>query len=123
MPQHAWRATIYTVAKSMLAPDGPTNAGYYRTISVHVPPGTLVTPIEPTAAGSRSASSAVLGDVIAAALSQAIPERALAGSGPPMSAFFSGPDPRNGSFYINLPTLPGGWGAGRNPEGYAAVPA
>src|SRR3546814_1280144 len=108
MPQHAWRATIYTVAKSMLAPDGPTNAGYYRTISVHVPPGTLVSPVEPTAVGSRSASCGVLGDVIAAALSQAMPERALAGSGPHMSAIFSGTDPRNGSFYINLETLAGG---------------
>src|SRR3546814_6300091 len=50
-----------------------------------------------------------------------MPERALAGGGPHMSAIFSGTDPRNGSFYINLETLAGGMGARPNHDGIDAV--
>ena len=63
-------------------PEVPANAGYYRTLDVSAPPGSVVGPVPPAAIGCRSISASVLGDVIAAALSQALPDKALAGSGP-----------------------------------------
>jgi N-methylhydantoinase B len=72
IPYRALVATIYTVAKSLLDPDVPANAGYYRTMTVRTEPGTVVGPVPPAAVGARSISCGVLGDVIAHALSQAM---------------------------------------------------
>ncbi|ETW95165.1 MAG: hypothetical protein ETSY1_31780, partial [Candidatus Entotheonella factor] len=90
IPYRALLATIYTVAKSLLDPDVPANAGYYRTITVDIPPGTVVGPAPPAAVGARSLSCGVLGDVIAGCLSQAMPEKALARSGPHHLLILSG---------------------------------
>jgi len=121
IPYRALIATIYTVAKSLLDPDVPANAGYFRTIDVAAPPGSVVGPIPPAAVGCRSISCAVLGDVITAALSQAIPDRTMAASGPHHLMVFSGPNRSNGSFFVNYETVAGGMGARRHRDGMDAV--
>jgi len=121
IPYRALLATIYTVAKSLLDPDVPANAGYYRTISVRTDPGTVVGPVPPAAVGARSISCGVLGDVIAAALSQAMPERALAASGPHHLMVLSGTDPRSGTYFVNYETVAGGMGARPYRDGVDAV--
>ncbi|MBI3068564.1 MAG: hydantoinase B/oxoprolinase family protein [Betaproteobacteria bacterium] len=121
IPHRALLATIYTVAKSLLDPDVPANAGYYRTIKVTATPGTIVNPKAPAAVGCRSSSCAVLGDVIAAALTQAMPGKALAGSGPHHLIVVAGTDPRNGNYFVSLETVAGGMGARSNRDGMDAV--
>ena len=121
IPHRALLATIYTVAKSLLDPEVPANAGYFRTIDVAAPPGSVVGPLPPAAVGCRSISCAVLGDVIAAALSQALPERALAGSGPHHLVVFAGPDRRSGRYFVNYETIAGGMGARPYRDGPDAV--
>ncbi|MPZ45814.1 MAG: hydantoinase B/oxoprolinase family protein [Betaproteobacteria bacterium] len=121
IPQRALLATVYTVAKSLLDPDVPANAGYYRTLSVATEPGTVVGPTPPAAVGARSISCGVLGDVIAAALSQAMPEKALARSGPHHLIVLSGTDPRSGEFFVNYETVAGGMGARPYRDGVDAV--
>jgi N-methylhydantoinase B len=121
IPYRALVATIYTVAKSLLDPEVPANAGYFRTIDVAAPPGSVVGPVPPAAIGCRSLSCAVLGDVIAAALSQALPERALAGSGPHHLVVFAGPDRRSGRYFVNYETIAGGMGARPYRDGPDAV--
>ena len=78
-------------------------------------------PTAPAAIGARSVSCAVLGDVIAAALTQAMPHKALAGSGPHHLYMLSGTDPRNGKYFVNYETLAGGMGARANRDGMDAV--
>jgi len=121
IPHRALLATVYTVAKSLLDPDVPANAGYYRTLSVATEPGTVVGPTPPAAVGARSISCGVLGDVIAAALSQAMPEKALARSGPHHLIVLSGTDPRSGEFFVNYETVAGGMGARPYRDGVDAV--
>lgn len=121
IPYRALLATIYTVAKCLLDPEVPANAGYYRAIKVIAPLGTVVNPKVPAAVGCRSSSCAVLGDVIAAALTQAMPEKALACSGPHSSLIASGTDPRTGSYFVNLETMAGGMGARANRDGMDGV--
>ena len=111
IPYRALLATIYTVAKSMLDPEAPANAGYYRTITVDIPPATVVGPAPPAAVGARSLSCGVLGDVIAGCLSQAMPERALARSGPHHLLVLSGTEPRSNAYFVNYETVAGGMGA------------
>ncbi len=121
IPNQALIATVYTVAKSLLDPDVPANAGYFDTITITTPQGSVVQPVAPAPVGCRSISAGVLGDVIALALSQAMPERAIAGSGPHHLAVFAGPDPRNAGYFVNYETIAGGMGARPNRDGIDAV--
>jgi N-methylhydantoinase B len=121
IPYRALLATVYTVAKALLDPEVPANAGYYRTLNVTAPPGSVVGPVPPAAIGCRSISASVLGDVIAQALSQALPEKALAGSGPHHLYVLSGTDPRNGVYFVDYETLAGGMGARANRDGVDGV--
>jgi N-methylhydantoinase B len=121
IPYRALLATVYTVSKALLDPEVPANAGYYRTLLVSAPPGSVVGPVPPAAIGCRSISASVLGDVIAAALSQALPHKALAGSGPHHLYVLSGTDPRSGTYFVNYETLAGGMGARANRDGVDGV--
>ncbi|MBI4204033.1 MAG: hydantoinase B/oxoprolinase family protein [Betaproteobacteria bacterium] len=121
IPYRALLATVYTVAKSLLDPEVPANAGYYRTLHISAPPGCVVGPVPPAAIGCRSISASVLGDVIARALSQALPAKALAGSGPHHLYVLSGTDPRTGAYFVNYETLAGGYGARANRDGIDGV--
>src|SRR5262249_6875939 len=111
IPHQALIATVYTVTKCMLDPDVPANAGYFRTIEITAPQGSIVGPVAPAAVGSRANSCGVLGDAIASALSQAMPDKALAGSGPHQTVIFAGPNPETGQYFVNLETVAGGMGA------------
>jgi len=121
IPYRALLATVYTVAKAMLDPEVPANAGYYRTLDIHAPPGCVVGPVPPAAIGCRSISASVLGDVIANALSQALPDKALAASGPHHLFVFSGTDPRTGVYFVDYETMAGGMGARANRDGVDGV--
>jgi N-methylhydantoinase B len=121
IPHRALLATLYTVAKSLLDPEVPANAGYYRTLSVQAPPRSLVGPVAPAPVGCRSISCGVLGDVIAAALSQAMPGKALARSGPHHLLVLAGTDPRNQRYFVNYETIAGGMGARATRDGTDAV--
>ena len=121
IPYRALAATVYTVAKSLLDPDVPANAGYYRTLAIATEPGTVVGPVPPAPVGARSMSCGVLGDVIAAALSQAMPQKALARSGPHHLVVLSGTDPRSGQYFVDYETVAGGMGARPYRDGIDAV--
>ncbi len=121
IPYRALLATVYTVAKAMLDPEVPANAGYYRTLHIHAPPGSVVGPLPPAAIGCRSISASVLGDVIAHALSQAMPDQALAGSGPHHLFVLSGTDPRSGIYFVDYETVAGGMGARAHRDGVDGV--
>jgi N-methylhydantoinase B len=121
IPYRALLATIYTVAKSLLDPEVPANAGYYRTITLHAPAGTVVGPEPPAAVGARSISCGVLGDVIAGCLSQAMPEKVLARSGPHHLLVLAGTDPRTGTYFVDYETVAGGMGARAHRDGLDAV--
>ncbi|MBV8166240.1 MAG: hydantoinase B/oxoprolinase family protein [Alphaproteobacteria bacterium] len=121
IPRQALLATIYTVAKCLLDPDLPANAGYYRTIEAVTEPGSCIDPKLPGAVGTRSITCGVLGDLVAALLSQAQPDKALARSGPHHLMVLSGTDPRTGRYFVNYETVAGGMGARAQRDGMDAV--
>jgi N-methylhydantoinase B len=63
----------------------------------------------------------VLGDLIVAALSQAVPDAAMADSGPHHLVVFAGPDPRRGEYFVDYETIAGGAGARVAAAGLDAV--
>jgi N-methylhydantoinase B len=121
VPLKAVLATVYAITKSMLDPDVPPNSGYFDQISVVTRPGTVTDPIPPAAVGTRSITCGVLGDLIVAALSQAVPAAAMADSGPHHLVVFAGPDPRHGEYFVDYETIAGGAGARVRQAGLDAV--
>lgn len=121
IPYRALIATIYTVVKSLLDADVPANSGYFRTITVTAPKGTVVSPVAPAAVGARAMSCAVLGDAVASALAKALPEKALVASGPHQLIVLAGTDPRNSRYFVNYETIAGAMGARAYREGVDAV--
>ncbi|MCB1739742.1 MAG: hydantoinase B/oxoprolinase family protein [Gammaproteobacteria bacterium] len=111
IPRQAVLATLYTVAKALLDPDVPANAGYFRTIDLRAPAGSIVDPRPPAAVGCRSISCGVLCDAVVDALSQAAPQIGMAPSGPHHLLTWSGLDPRNDRYFVNYETVAGGLGA------------
>jgi N-methylhydantoinase B len=121
MPFQAVSATVYAMTKAMLDPDVPANAGCYRPIAIETPPGTIVGPAPTAACGARASSAAVLGDVVGAVLSEAMPDNAIARCGPHQSLVLSGTDPRTGAFFVDHETLAGGLGARARRDGLDGV--
>ena len=111
VPRKALLATVYAIAKSMLDPDVPPNSGYFDRIAVTTRPGTLLDPLPPAAVGTRAITCGVLGDLIVAALSQAVVAAAMADSGPHHLVVFAGPDRRHGGYFVDYETIAGGAGA------------
>ena len=121
VPRQALLATVYTVAKALLDPDVPANAGYYRSIEVRAPDGSLVAPVPPAAVGTRSVSCGVVGDAVTAALSQAMPGGEIAGGGPHHLLTWSGVDPRSGGYFVHYETVAGALGAHAHRDGMDGV--
>jgi N-methylhydantoinase B len=121
VPRKAVLATVYAITKSMLDPDVPSNSGYFDAIDVITRPGTLTDPLPPAAVGTRAITCGVLGDLIVAALSQAVSKGAMADSGPHHLVVFAGPDPKRETFFVDYETIAGGAGARARGPGLDAV--
>lgn len=121
VPRKAVLAVVYAVAKSLLDPDVPPNAGYYNAIEVATRPGTLLDPLPPAAVGTRAITGGVLGDLIVAAMGQALGRRGMADSGPHHLVIFSGPDPRHGGVFVDYETVAGGSGGRGGRDGMDGV--
>ncbi len=119
-----WNATlacVYYAVKALIDPDLPPNAGYFRTVEVIAPAGTIFNAQNPAAVGDRGSSGNVLGDVIFGAFAKAVPERVMAGCGPLHAITFSGTDPRRGEYFVNYETYAGASGAQHDQDGKDAV--
>jgi len=112
------------VLKCLIDPDVPVNDGFYRTVHMHAPAGTVVncTPPAPVVGGWETQTR--LTDVIFKALAQAIPERVPAGTKAMMAQVaFGGTDPHSGELYAYYEAIAGGYGARAGKDGPDAVQA
>ena len=105
----------------MLDADVPSNSGYFDRIDIVTRPGTVTDPVPPAAVGTRAITCGVLGDLIVAALSQAVTTAAMADSGPHHLVVFAGPDPRHSGHFVDYETIAGGAGARLRHAGLDAV--
>ncbi|MBI3966556.1 MAG: hydantoinase B/oxoprolinase family protein [Chloroflexi bacterium] len=114
-------ATAYYVVKAMVDPSLPTNAGFFRTLRITAPSGSVVNARPPAAVGSRNLTCQILAEALVAALSLANPDRAIAGSGIYHGIILSGVDPRTGAYFVDYDNFAGGSGAGRDADGLDSV--
>lgn len=121
MPLVATLSGVYYAVKAITDPTLPPNAGYFRTIRVTAPEGSVFNCRPPAAVGDRSATGNILGDLLMGALAHAVPDRVMAGCGPLHGLIFSGVDPRNGEYFVDYETYAGASGALADRDGMDAV--
>ena len=110
------------VLKSLIDPDIPVNAGFYRLVKIDAPLGTVVncTPPFPVVGGWETQIR--LTDVLLKALAPTIPDQIPAGTKAMMCQMgFGGTSPRTGELYAYYETMAGGYGGRVASDGPDAV--
>lgn len=116
-------ACVYYVAKCLVDPGLPPNAGVYRPIEVVAPDGSLVSASYPASVvHSNIVTTQRIVDVLLGAFLKAVPERVqAASSGTENLVIIGGPNPRTGSYFSYVETYGGGQGASFDMDGMSGV--
>ena len=114
-------AATYSALLHVTSKDIPLNSGCYRPVRLVTTPGTVVNVRHPgPCVGGNTETHPHLQNVVMAALSQAIPERAIAAeAGTACNFLFGGVHPDTGEYYTNYHFDGGGWGATASHDGNA----
>ncbi len=114
-------ATVYSV-KALIDHTIPANSGYFDSIEVNAPEGTIVNAVEPAPTFDRETTSQRIADVIFGAFSKIDPKKVIAAGNGSVSFFsFSGFNRRINKPYVYVETIGGGSGARYNKDGLDAV--
>jgi N-methylhydantoinase B len=115
-------AAVAYVLKCLIAEDIPFNEGFYRTITMIAPEGTVVNPLHPAPVAGGWEITQRLAETVLKALAPAIPNRVVAASkGCICNIAFGGQDPRRGTDYTFYETIAGGHGARPTKDGMDGV--
>lgn len=115
-------ATIYYALKVVIDPSIPSNSGYYSSIKVTAPEGTIVNAVSPAPVGGRTDTCQRIVDVIFGALSKAVPEKVVAGCNSAVTTvLFSGYDKIRDKYFVYPESIGGGLGARHNKDGLDGV--
>jgi N-methylhydantoinase B len=107
--------------KRLINPQQPVNGGSFAPLEVSLREGSFVAAREPASCYYYSALGLVV-DLIPKALSRAVPDLvAAAHYGDSCTTAWSGTDPRNGQFFLDIQGHAGGWGACRGGDGESAL--
>ncbi len=110
--------------KCLLDQDLPVNHGFYESVRVDAPEGTVVNARYPAPVVGGWETQVRVNDLLFLALAPALPDLVPAGGKAMMChAGFGGIDPRSGEYYSFLETLAGGYGARKTRDGPDAVQA
>jgi N-methylhydantoinase B len=121
VPLSALRASVYYSVKALVDPTLPTNAGYYRAITVTAPPGCLINARPPAAVGTRVGTTQFIVNAIFQALAPIFPTRVISGCDGRRKIIFTGSDPRTGKFFVYYESLSGGSGARHDKDGLSGT--
>ena len=96
VPSGSLAAACYAV-RAVTDPAIPTNAGCFRPITLELPKGSVVNPLEPAPVNSRTATIKRIAGCILGALKEVLPERVPADSAGELVALMFGGTPRRRS--------------------------
>ncbi|MDR7468130.1 MAG: hydantoinase B/oxoprolinase family protein [Armatimonadota bacterium] len=114
-----YATTVYPI-KCMLAPRIPNNDGLVRPLHVTAPEGSIVNCTFPAPVKARAKVMKHIPPLIFGALAPLLPDEVIAAAGGIFPFYFSGEDPRYGTFSVHV--LPhGGTGATRRADGWLPV--
>ena len=116
------RAMVYYAIKSTLDPHLPANTGFFETIDVLAPKGTIVNAVSPAPVEYRSETAQRVADAIFGALAEIIPEKVTAAThGANTGIHFMGINHETNAPYSYLETIGGGGGARYNKDGLDGI--
>lgn len=120
VPSGALAAACFAI-RAVTDPNIPTNAGCFRPVSLELPRGSVVNPLEPAAVNARTATIKRMAGCILGALRPALPDRVPADSSGEMLAVMFGGLRHSGEPFVIGELIAGGSGAGLNSDGVDVI--
>ncbi|MGA0595207.1 hydantoinase B/oxoprolinase family protein [Enterovirga sp. CN4-39] len=119
VPSGSLAAACFAI-RAATDPNIPTNAGCFRPITLNLPQGSIVNPIEPAPVNARSATIKRITGTILGALREVLPEKIPAdNAGELLAVMFGGQ--RDGKLYVTGELISGGSGAGPHSDGVDVI--
>jgi N-methylhydantoinase B len=116
----ALTSAVKTVIKALLAPQEPSNDGWFRPLAVTAPDGTVFTAQKPSPTGWYYESAAQVSELVWKALAPLAPGRFPAGSYMSLCAtYISGISPDG--LFVHIEPQNGGWGAASTRDGASGM--
>jgi N-methylhydantoinase B len=113
-------SAVKTIMKALVAPQEPSNEGWFRPLQVTAPDGTIFTARKPSPTGWYYEGVAQASDLVWKALAPLVPERFSAGSYLSLCAtYFSGADADG--LFVHIEPQNGGWGATHERDGTSGM--
>jgi N-methylhydantoinase B len=116
-PEYAIRSVVRAAIKGVISPTEPSNAGDFLSIHFDIPSGLVISPERPSPVDSYGYVCIACYELTMRALSQAIPERCIAGGATLCMPTISRVNPRDGQPFILSDPIDVGNGA--RPDGDA----
>jgi N-methylhydantoinase B/oxoprolinase/acetone carboxylase alpha subunit len=120
VPSGSMAAACFAI-RALTDPSIPTNGGCFRPISLHLPPGSLLNPIEPAPVNARTSTIKRVTGSIISALAGALPDRAPAASACEMLMVAFGGRTDRGKAFVIGDLVAGGSGASRFGDGVDVI--
>ena len=113
-------SAVKTIMKALVAPQEPSNEGWFRPLKVTAPNGTIFTAEKPSPTGWYYEGVAQASDLVWKALAPLVPERFSAGSYLSLCAtYFSGR--ADDGLFVHIEPQNGGWGASHGRDGTSGM--
>ena len=113
-------SAVKTVMKALVAPQEPSNEGWFRPLKVTAPDGTIFTAQKPSPTGWYYEGVAQASDLVWKALAPLVPERFSAGSYLSLCATYLSGSSADGLF-VHIEPQNGGWGATHGRDGASGM--
>ena len=113
-------SAVKTVIKALVAPQEPSNEGWFRPLKVTAPSGSIFTAEKPSPTGWYYEGVAQASDLVWKALAPLVPERFSAGSYLSLCATYLSGSAAEGLF-VHIEPQNGGWGATNKRDGASGM--
>jgi len=120
VPSGSLAAACYAV-RAVTDPTIPTNAGCFRPITLELPKGSIVNPVEPAPVNARTATIKRITGCILGALKEVLPDRVPADSSGELVVLAFGGRHEGGAPYVTGELIAGGSGAGVRSDGVDVI--
>lgn len=117
----ALRSAVRTIFKALVAPQAPSNEGWFRPLTVVAPRGSVFTAEKPSPTGWYYEGSVHASELVWKALAGLMPERFSAGSYTSLCVVYLAGKDAAGQPFIHIEPQHGGWGASEDADGANAL--
>ncbi|MBM7046657.1 MULTISPECIES: hydantoinase B/oxoprolinase family protein [Rhizobium] len=117
----ALQSAVRTIFKALVAPQAPSNEGWFRPLTVIAPRGSVFTAEKPSPTGWYYEGSVHASELVWKALAGLMPERFSAGSYTSLCVVYLAGKDAAGQPFIHIEPQHGGWGASEDADGANAL--